>query len=185
MLEDVDPPEVSMVRVLIVLAITIPIAIEVVTFGGLIAHYAGGGGSGPAATPTPDGQTAAATQTPADSGGATAGDEILSTTAATERIEGATVTDGDDATTLTLTVTVADPPDGYELRLRTVTTGSGRTAAGNASTTGTLSAGERGSVTGRWQLPPGERPDILMVAVASHPSDGTPTTQTYAVDLSV
>ena len=43
MLEDVDPPEVSMVRVLLVLAIGLPIAIEVVTFGGLISHYVGGG----------------------------------------------------------------------------------------------------------------------------------------------
>ena len=181
-----------MVRVLLVIAIGLPIAIEVVTFGGLIGHYLDGGGAGPAATPTADGQTTvvtptadgqAATPTPGTAEGVSVGDEILPATAATERIDGVTVTDGDDATTLTLTVGVSDPPDGYELRLGSVTTQSGATVAGNASATGALAADETGSVTGTWQLPAGDRPDTLAVTVVSNPGDATPTTQAYTIDL--
>ena len=86
MFDDVDPPEVSMVRVLIVLAIAIPIVIEVVTFAGLVGHYLGGGGAGSAAAPT----------STAETGGATVGDEILTATAATERLDAATLTEADN-----------------------------------------------------------------------------------------
>ncbi|WP_324663364.1 hypothetical protein [Haloarcula sediminis] len=173
MFDDVDPPEVSMVRVLIVLAIAIPIAIEVVTFGGLIAHYVGGGGQGAAATPTPA----------AEVDGATVGDEILSGTAATERVDGATLTDDDNATQFVLTVAVTDPIDGYELRLGAVTTREGRTVEGSGATTGTLDTGEDGLVTGAWELPAGDRPDTLTVTVVAAPGNDTPTPRGYTVDL--
>ncbi|MBX0286331.1 hypothetical protein [Haloarcula salinisoli] len=173
MLEDVDPPEVSMVRVLIVLAIAIPIAIEVVTFGGLIGHYLGGGGAGPAATPTATAET----------GGATVDDEILTATAATERVDAATLTEADNGTRFVLTVTVTDPVDGYELRLGAVTTRSGRTIEGSGATTGRLDAGEDGLVTGTWQLPDGDRPDTLAVTVVSAPGNDTPTPREYTVDF--
>jgi len=171
MLEDVDPPEVSTVRVLIVLAIAIPIVIEVVTFGGLIAHYLDGGGDGAAATPTPE------------MAGSTTGDEILTETAATERIDAATVTEADNATRFVLTVRVTDPLDGYELRLGTVTTRAGRTVAGSGATTGTLDAGEDGLVTGTWKLPDGDEPDTLTVTVVSAPGNDTPTPREYTIDF--
>jgi len=173
MLEDVDPPEVSMVRVLIVLAIAIPIAIEVVTFGGLIGHYLGGGGPGPAATPT----------STAEAGGPTVGDEILTTTAATERLDAATLTETDNGTRFVLTVTVTDPPGDYELRLGAVTTRAGRTVEGSGATTGRLDAGEDGLVTGTWELPDGDRPDTLTVTVVSAPGNDTPTPHEYTVEL--
>lgn len=166
----------GMVRVLVVLAIAIPIAIELVTFGGLVGHYLDGGGEAAAATPTPD------------TAGATVGDEILPATAATERIDGATVTDGDDATQVVLTVTVTDPPGDYELRFGAVTTRSGRTVEGAGATTGALAAGEDGLVTGTWQLPEGDRPATLAVTVVSAPGNDTPTPREYTVefgDLSV
>ncbi|WP_277540130.1 hypothetical protein [Haloarcula laminariae] len=172
MLEDADP-DVSMVRVLIVLAIAVPIVIEVVTFGGLIGHYATGGGPGAAATPTPAPET----------GGATVGDEILSGTPATERVDEATLTDDDNATQFVLTVTVTDPVDGYELRLGAVTTSGGRTVEGSGATTGTLDTGEDGLVTGVWKLPPGDRPDTLSVTVISAPGNDTPTPRAFTVDL--
>ena len=173
MFDDVDPPEVSMVRVLIVLAIAIPIVIEVVTFSGLIGHYLGGGGAGPAATPV----------STAEHGGATVDDEILTATPATERIDAATLTEADNATRFVLTVTVTDPVDGYELRPGAVTTRSGRTIEGSGATTGTLDAGEDGLVTGTWQLPAGDRPDTLAVTVVSAPGNDTPTPREYTVDL--
>jgi len=173
MLEDVDPPEVSMVRVLLVLAIGLPIAIEVVTFGGFIGHYVGGGDGGVAATPT---------STPGVDD-ATVGDEILPETAATERLEGATVSDGDNTTQFVLTVTVADPPGDYELRFGAVTTRAGRTVGGSGATTGSLDAGEDGLVTGTWQLPRGDRPATLSVTVTSAPGNDTPTPREYTVEF--
>jgi len=172
MLEDVDPPEVSMVRVLILLAIGIPIAIEVATFGGLIGHYLGGGGGGPAAAPTPTLE-----------GGATVGDEILTETAAAERIDVATLSEADNATRFVLTVTVTNSPGDYELRFGAVTTRAGRTVEGAGATTGTLAAGERGLVTGAWQLPDGDRPDTLVVTVVSAPGNDTPTPRAYTVEF--
>ncbi|MDS0260630.1 hypothetical protein NDI56_14585 [Haloarcula sp. S1CR25-12] len=173
MLEDLDPPEVSMVRVILVLAIAVPIAIEVVTFGGLVGHYFGGDDADtatPVATPTPE------------TAGATVGDEILPETAATERLDAATLSEDDGETRLVLTVTVTDPPDGYVLRLGAVTTRAGRTVEDAGATTGTLDAGENGLATGTWGLPSGDRPDAVAVTVTSAPN-GTPTTREYTVDL--
>jgi hypothetical protein len=171
MLEDIDPPEVSMVRVLLILAIGLPIAIEVVTFGGFIGHYFGGGG-GPAATPTPTVES-----------GATVGDEILLATGATERLEGATLTEADNATRFVLTVTVTNPPGDYELRLGAVTTRAGRTVEGSGATTGSLAAGQDGLVTGTWPLPGDDRPDTLAVTVVSAPGNDTPTPRAYTVEF--
>jgi hypothetical protein len=175
MLDDLEgPPQVSMVRVLLILAIGIPIIIEVVTFGGLIGHYMGGGGADPAA--------ATATETPAATG-ATAGDEILDATAPNERITAASVTTGDDSWQFTLTVNVTGVGDRYELRLGAVTTDGGNSVEGSGSSTGTLAAGESGTVTGTWALPSGERPASVSVTAVTTPDDGTATATDYTVAI--
>jgi hypothetical protein len=175
MLDDVEGPEqTSWVRILIILAIGIPILIEVVTFGGLLGHYvAGGGGDGGAAsTPTPDIE------------GATAGDEILPETAAVERVDSASVVTGNDGWRFTLSVAVDNSGNStYELRLGTATTRAGRTVEGSDATTGRLAPGETGSVTGSWMLPKGQRPASVVVTVVTTPDDGTASAQQYTVDI--
>ncbi|MDS0280903.1 hypothetical protein [Haloarcula onubensis] len=171
MFEDVDPPEVSMVRVLLVLAIGLPIAIEVVTFGGLVGHYVGGGqgAATPTATPEVD--------------GAAVGDEILPETTATERVTEATVVAREDSWRFVLTVNVTDAADGYELRLDSVTTRDGRTVDGSGATTGALSPGQSGAVTGTWRLPAGQRPDTLRATVVTTPANGTASARGYTVEI--
>ena len=174
MLDDIElPGEPSMVRVLLALAIGLPILIEVVTFGGLIGHYVGGaadGGGG--STPT------------AGAEGATAGDEILAETAAVERVEDASVVTGDDGWRFTLSVAVENTGNStYELRLGAATTRPGRTVEGSDATTGALPPGETGSVTGSWTLPKGQRPASVAVTVLTTPEDGTPSARQYTVAI--
>jgi hypothetical protein len=149
-----SPDRSRMVRILLVAAIVIPICIEIVTFGGLIGHYIGGG----------SGETGTPTETPtAEIDGAVAGDVILSETPPTERIDRATVITGDDTWQFRMTVTVANVSQPYELRLGNVTTRSGTGVAGHGATTGVIEPGTAESVTGVWLLAPGERPDSLTV----------------------
>ncbi|WP_254273481.1 hypothetical protein [Haloarcula marina] len=173
MLDDVEGPQKTrLVRLLIVLAIGIPILIEVITFGGLIGHYVAGSGGGGGAAGTP---------TPAIAGAST-GDEILEQTPAVERIDDATVVVAEDGWEFSLTVAVNNTGQGpYELRLGPVTTRAGETVAGSGPTTGELAAGDTGSVTGRWLLPKGQRPDAVAVTVVT--GDGEPTTSEYTVEL--
>lgn len=169
MLEDVDPPEVSLVRVLLVLAIGLPIVIEIVTFGGLIGHYLGGEQG--TAAPTPE------------VSGATVGDEILPETAATERVTEATVVARDDSWQFVLTVNVTDTTGVYELRLDSATTRDGRTVEGSGATTGALSPGQSGAVTATWGLPAGQRPDTVRATVVTTPENGTASARGYTVEI--
>ena len=170
MLDDLDLPEVSMVRVLLVLAIGIPIAIEVATFGGFVGHYLGGGGDA-ATTPTPEAV------------GATAGDEILSGTAPTERIVAASVTPGEDSWQFVLTVEVTAVGSAYELGVGDATTLTGDTVDGSGATTGVIPAGETGTVTGTWSLPTGQRPDTVTVTAVTTPANGTASATEHTVDI--
>lgn len=173
MLDDIDGvPEVTMVRVLIVLAIAIPILIEVVTFGGLIGHYVGGG-EDPAATETPTPEVE----------GAGAGATILADTAATERIESTSLITGDDSWQFIITIDVTEPAKPYELRLNNVTTREGTTVEGSGATTGQLAAGTSGTVTGTWLLPAGQQPDTLSVTVVTTPEGGTEQAREYTVSI--
>ncbi len=174
MLDDLEgPPQVTMVRVLIVLAIAIPILIEVVTFGGLIGHYLGGGDDPAAATETP---------TP-EREGAGVGATILNETAATERIDSASLITGEDSWQFILTVGVDGPGEPYELRLNSVTTREGTTVEGSGATTGRLAADQSGTVTGTWLLPPGEHPETLAVTVVTTPDGGTEQAREYTVTV--
>ena len=166
-----------MIRVLLILAIAVPILIEVVTFGGLIGHYVGGGGSG-----GPSGAgTAAPTATATD---ADTGPSVLPETTQSERIERARLLNASDGRQLVLTLSVRNQDrTAYELRLDNVTTAAGTTVEGSGSTTGTVDGVETGTVTGSWLLPPGELPASLTVTVVTDPEGETPTSETYSVPL--
>jgi hypothetical protein len=153
MFDDVDGPEqTQLAKTLIVLAIAIPILIEVATFGSLVGHSLLGGG----------GDTQAAATTPTETiEGASVGDEVLTETAPIERIDRAAVVTGEDGWQFLLTLNVSNPTDtAYELRLGAVETRDGETVQGSA-TTGDLSPGEDGTVTGVWVLPKGHQPQTV------------------------
>ncbi|WP_276270792.1 hypothetical protein [Haloarcula litorea] len=171
MFDDEGPDEGDLVRVLVVLAIAIPIVIEVFTFGSLLSHYVVGGGDGGAATETPAVD------------GATEGEEILAATAPVERIERASVVTGDEGWTFTLRVAVENTGDeAYELRLGVATTRAGRTVAGPDATTGSLAPGATGSVTGSWLLPQGQRPASVTVTTVRG-EGAAATTETHDVPI--
>ncbi|MFC6976924.1 hypothetical protein ACFQL1_22975 [Halomicroarcula sp. GCM10025709] len=177
MFDDIDGPEqTTLVRTLIVLAIALPILIEVATFGSLLSHslLGVGGDAGGAAT---------ATATPtAEIEGASVGDEVLPATPAVERIDRAAVVTGEDGWRFVLTVAVSNPTDHpYELRLGEVHTRDGETVAGGA-TTGTVAAGGNGTVTGAWVLPTGHQPETVAVTAVDRTADGAET-ETYSIRL--
>lgn len=166
----------TIIRILIVLGIGIPIAIEGRTLLGLIMQALRGDGD--AATPTTTGGTG--TTTTSDPVGV--GDELLPETAQTERVvEGYVKVDG--STSFTMTVDI-DNQSGteYELRLGTLTTSGGSTVEGGASS-GRLDPGSDGSVTGTWELPSGDRPESVRVIAISVPASGSPTTVDKTVEL--
>ena len=172
--ESHDAERPGMIRVLLILAIAVPILIEVVTFGGLIGHYVGVGGGDPsgAATATP-------TETSEDTGSA-----VLPETPQTERIERARLLNASDGRQLIVTLSVQNQDrTGYELRLDNVTTGAGTTVDGSGSTTGTVDGVETGTVTGSWLLPAGERPETMTVTAVTDPEGSTPNERTYTVPL--
>ncbi|MFC7078684.1 hypothetical protein [Haloarcula halophila] len=175
MLDDIDGPEqTTLVRTLIVLAIAIPVLIEVVTFGSLVSHSLLGSGG--------DGATATATTPTVEMEGAGVGDDILTGTPAVERIDRAAVVTGEDGWRFLLTVSVSNPTDQpYELRLRAVQTRDGATVPGSA-TTGTVPAGGNGTVTGAWVLPKGHQPDAVRATAVTRNDTGTRTTND-TVDL--
>lgn len=152
-------------RLVIVLAVAIPLVIEGGTLLGMI-----GAQIGPEPTGTP---------TPTDEG-VGVGDELLAATEASETVTDA-VLDADGRFTLTVRVVNAGSTP-YELRLGNVTTGDGTLVPGNAST-GTLAPGRETALANRWVLPTDERPDTLeVVAVLTHP-DGSTERVTATVEL--
>lgn len=155
----------TLVRLLIVLAIGIPIVLEAATFAGLLDSRLLGGGTPGAETPT-------ATETdapPADAVGI--GDELLPATPQQETVTAADVERTAGAREFVLSVAVEnDAESSYELRLDALTTDRGTTVSGGGRT-GQLAPGENETLTGRWELPSGEDPDAV-IAVASLTSPG-------------
>lgn len=152
-------------RIVIVLAIAIPVLIEGGTLLGLI-------GSQVTDTPTP-------TATP-ENPGVGVGDELLPETTQTDRITGA-ILDQDGRYTLTVLVENTGSVS-YELRLGAVTTDAGTEVEGNA-TTGTIAPGNQTAVAGRWVLPDGERPATLAVVAVLTRADGSTERVTATVEL--
>jgi hypothetical protein len=155
--DGVDDDRRTLLRVVIALAVGIPILVEVLTFAGLLeAQFGGGGGDdGDGATPT--------TQS-----GVGVGDVLPIEGDAVARLTAATLQQSESERTLALTVTVenrgAVPT---ELRLETVTATGGQSASGGASS-GEIAPGETGSVSETWTLPRTARPTSLVVVTTTY-----------------
>lgn len=150
----------TLVRLLIGLAIGIPVLVEAVTFFGLIEHrlFDGGGRDTPIGTATPD--------------RVGVGEELLPATPPSETVTDAVIRGQDTPWLFVLTVEVENPLDvPYELRLGTLTLADGGTVAGGASS-GQVPADGSGEVTGAWELPEGSTPATLAVTGIAHRDDG-------------
>ena len=165
----------TLVRLLVVLAIGIPLVLEAATFAGLFDSRVLDGGP---ATETP---TATPGAPPADAVGV--GDELLPATPQRETVTAASVGREDGARTFRLTVAVEnDAESSYELRLDALTTDRGKTVTGGGRTE-QLPPGANTTLTGRWELAPGEDPRaVIVVATLTSPA-GERETVTRRVTL--
>lgn len=170
-----DPPETpggdeisrrNLIRLLVGLAIGIPVLIEAVTLVGLVDDLFGGDGTDtPTDTPEPP--------------GVGVGDELLPATAATDTVEASYI--AADGWAFALAVSVDNGGEAtYELRLRSVTTEGGTTVDGGGESD-PVPPGESGTVTGRWDLPEGSSPDTVEVVAVTR--NGTATTVEESVRL--
>lgn len=172
----------SLIRILIGLAIGIPIAIEGFTFFELFHQRLSGNGESSSATRT---RTETGTNEPTTTAdGVTQGDELLPETPQTETVSAAIIEARSDSWPFTMTVVVDNDTDSaYELRLSAVTTSDGRTVGGNA-TTGRIEPGGSQTVTGEWELSPGSTPvGVVVVAITYPQGTGTPRQQSKLVNL--
>lgn len=173
----------TLVRLLVGLGVGIPIAVEAVTFGGLIGSRLADGGDEQA-----DGASGYGDHdpggTPAGREGepVTVGDELLPATPQSDVVVGATIGSGDPRT-FRLRVAVENTGgDPYELQLSAVTTDRGTTVPGGGRT-GLIPPGERDTVTGSWRLPEGETPESVIVVATIEPADASAETVTRRVRL--
>lgn len=157
----------TLVRLLVALAVGIPLLVEGMTFLGLVGEELGDGDAAGTATPT------------AAPEGVGIGDELLPRTVPTETVVDAYV--AGPSWTFTMVVTVENGGDRrYELRLGRVTTDAGEAVEGGGDT-GTIPPGESASVTARWDLPEGATPAAVDVEAVA--SDGTTETVSERVQL--
>ncbi|SHG94193.1 hypothetical protein [Halobaculum gomorrense] len=156
-----------LIRWIAVLAFTVPVIVEALTFGGLIGDTLLGGDDGSDDAGGGDGDgTVTESATPRASG-VGVGDELLQDAPPTETIAVSEVRgQSADSRTYVLRVTVKNTTDeSVELRLTGVTLRDGTTLA-SVSATGSIPAGETGEVTGAWDLPAGSMPvavDIVLL----------------------
>lgn len=164
----------TLVRILVVLGIGIPLLVEGITFAGLLSSHLLGS--------SPD--TATPTQTPTAAVERVGeGDELLAATPQTDTVTSASLTAESDSWVFTLSVRVNNTENhAYQLQLQSVTTSSGRQI--DEVSTVTVLAGEQGTVTGQWRLPPGERPEsITVLAIQQGTENRTATTTQEEVPL--
>jgi hypothetical protein len=162
----------TLVRLLVGFGIGVPVLIELATFLGLVEQSlfggedGGGGGEGSTATGN-------------DASAVGVGDELLADTSPVETLSVAQVRAMQDAWVFTATVEVRnDAEQDYVIQLGAVTTTGGTTVNGETETA-RIPVGETASVTGRWPLPPGERPRTLSVVT----SLGGAPTESHEVEL--
>jgi len=148
----------TLVRLLVALAIGVPLVVEGGTLLGLLDRAFGGGngdeeGSGGNGSPT-------GTPTRRAVG---VGDELLPETTPVEEVTDMTLRATGDGWRFELTAEVRNDLDtAYEFRLGAVSTDD-RTVEGGAGT-GTMASGETATITGRWDLPEGEAPEAVAVS---------------------
>ena len=164
----------TLVRIVIVIAIGIPIVLEGMTFIGLVGNQLADGDGGPAdgGTPTdgPEFRTVAV------------GDDLLAETDQAELLETAAVQAG-DGWQFTLTVAINNTgAEGYAFRVTQITTKNGKTVD-RVETTGPLGSGETTVLRGVWDVPSGEVPDRVTVEATVPTADGGRTvTETVAFE---
>lgn len=158
-----------LIRILVGLGIGIPIAVEATTFLGLIKQRLFG------SEESDGGETATATTSPPQ--GVGVGDELLTETPQPETVTDAIVHISDDGSwVFEMVVDVENTGETpYELRLSTVTTGSG-TAVENRASTGRIPPGESRELTNTWVLPTGESPARLGVTAVTYRESGATVT---------
>lgn len=161
----------TLIRLLVGLGIGIPVLVEVLTFLGLIeTRLFGDGANGAGRTPT---------EGPRRVG---VGDELLPDTSPAETVTEAVVRGQDQPWVFVLVVEVDNGTENaYELRLGTLTLGSGRTVGG-AARTGRIPPGGTSQVTGAWEIPQGSSPDVLEVVAIEYAEAG-PTEMRAQVPL--
>lgn len=160
----------TLVRLLVVLAIGIPVLIEVVTFFGLVESQLSDGPASPTAT-AGDGIRRVGV-----------GDELLPATPQNETVTEAVIQGDDTPWVFVLTVAVDNPTGtAYELRLRTLALGSGQQVSSDAST-GRVPSDDSGQVTGAWEIPPGSTPDAVEVVTIEYAGEEERATRAW-VDL--
>lgn len=157
-----------LLRLLVGLAIGIPVLVEGLTFAGLLGDRFGGGDGDGGATTTA-------------TGGVRVGDVLPIDAPVETRLVAGELRQGEDAWTLELTVEVRNGGDHpFGLELSTVTTSDGAGVAGSAST-GRVDPGETARVTETWALPANALPATLTVVTTTY---GEETRQRAAtVDL--
>ena len=156
----------TLLRIVIVLAIGIPIVLEGLTFVGLVGNQLadGDGSPGDGAT-TPDGD---------DLREVGVGEDLLAATDQPELLQSATVRPH-EGWEFTLTANVTNTgTDSYRFAITSVTTKNGRTIDEIQSTT-TLAAGEGTSFVGVWDMPDGDIPDRVTVEATVQGADGSRT----------
>jgi hypothetical protein len=156
-----------LVRVLIVLAIAIPLIIEGATVVSLVGEQLG--------------PEAPATATPAPDRSVTVGDDLLTETPQRERITDALVTVREETWSFGLTVAVSNTESvPYELQVGPVQTGGGDIVSGRA-TTGQLAPGANTTLRHTWDLPAGQRPATITVVAIRYTDPVTRTERRVAV----
>lgn len=167
----------TLIRLLVGLGIGVPVAIEVATFLGLFGSRVLDGEDGAGGTPT----EVPTTTPPADAVGV--GDELLPATPQTDTVTAAEVRTEDGGRVFVMTVAVEnDTGAGYELRLDALSTRAGTTVTGGGRSE-VVAPGESATVTGRWELPPGERPGAVIAVATLFRADGDRETVTRRVPL--
>lgn len=168
----------NLIRLLVGLGIGVPVAIEAATFLGLFSSSVGDGEDG---TPAPTPGTAETP--PPDAVGV--GDELLPATAQADTVTAAEVRREAGNRVFLMTVEVENDTDtGYELRLDALTTDAGTNVTGGGRTD-ELAPGGGGTVTGRWDLPAGERPETVIVVATVVQEDGRRETVTRRVTMAI
>lgn len=187
---DEEPPQSqgflsrrTLIRLLVGLGVGIPIAIEGITFVGLIRTRLfgdeGDGGDGGSGTATP-------TETPRPTippGGVGVGDELVPETRQVDRVTEAVLIPGGDSWTFSMSVQVENTgSETYQLLLGSIETGEGGRIQGSNPTTGQIEPGSTGSVTGVWEVPP-EATIATVQAVAVRSFEGETETIAPRVPL--
>jgi len=157
----------TLAKVLLVVAIAIPVVIEGITFFGLFSQHFGGDD---AATPTSDALGV--------------GDDLLSGVEegeVTATIESGSIQATDDEWLFTVEIDVTNHGDDpVSVTFGPVTTGAGTTRAGTV-TSDRLAANGTDSVLAQWSVPSGETPETLGVALRNAGAGRTPIERTVRI----